>query len=169
MLCCASGDDKQLLSTPPTLASLLISALSGGSAAMIPRPRPRWTIRHLSSCRSRQVPATTTSSSPCSPSLDFPPPSLPTPKARVNALCSRISHRLAAHLTLTVRQAQSRISQIDKQRTPPISPFLTDSFGRKHDYLRISLTEKCNLRCASFVSTLVLWQVAKDTSVSAFS
>ncbi|KAJ8296183.1 Molybdenum cofactor biosynthesis protein 1 [Rhodotorula toruloides] len=27
------------------------------------------------------------------------------------------------------------------------SPALTDSFGRKHDYLRISLTEKCNLRC----------------------
>lgn len=25
--------------------------------------------------------------------------------------------------------------------------FLSDSFGRKHDYLRISLTEKCNLRC----------------------
>lgn len=24
---------------------------------------------------------------------------------------------------------------------------LTDSFGRTHDYLRISLTEKCNLRC----------------------
>ncbi len=24
---------------------------------------------------------------------------------------------------------------------------LTDSFGRKHSYLRISLTEKCNLRC----------------------
>lgn len=24
---------------------------------------------------------------------------------------------------------------------------LTDSHGRKHDYLRISLTEKCNLRC----------------------
>lgn len=24
---------------------------------------------------------------------------------------------------------------------------LTDTFGRKHDYLRISLTEKCNLRC----------------------
>ncbi|WP_010521677.1 GTP 3',8-cyclase MoaA [Aquimarina agarivorans] len=28
--------------------------------------------------------------------------------------------------------------------TPPI---LTDSFQRKHTYLRISLTEKCNLRC----------------------
>ncbi|XP_065655967.1 molybdenum cofactor biosynthesis protein 1 isoform X6 [Hydra vulgaris] len=27
------------------------------------------------------------------------------------------------------------------------SSFLTDSFGRKHNYLRISLTERCNLRC----------------------
>lgn len=24
---------------------------------------------------------------------------------------------------------------------------LTDSFGRRHNYLRISLTERCNLRC----------------------
>ncbi|XP_063765024.1 molybdenum cofactor biosynthesis protein 1 isoform X2 [Eleginops maclovinus] len=29
----------------------------------------------------------------------------------------------------------------------PFSAFLTDNFGRKHSYLRISLTEKCNLRC----------------------
>ncbi|GCB76460.1 hypothetical protein scyTo_0017468, partial [Scyliorhinus torazame] len=28
----------------------------------------------------------------------------------------------------------------------PFSAFLTDSFGRRHSYLRISLTEKCNLR-----------------------
>ncbi|XP_047138147.1 uncharacterized protein LOC101237296 isoform X1 [Hydra vulgaris] len=27
------------------------------------------------------------------------------------------------------------------------SSFLTDSFGRRHNYLRISLTERCNLRC----------------------
>lgn len=27
------------------------------------------------------------------------------------------------------------------------SPLLTDSFGRKHTYLRISLIERCNLRC----------------------
>ncbi len=26
-------------------------------------------------------------------------------------------------------------------------PILTDSFGRVHDYLRISITERCNLRC----------------------
>uniref|UniRef100_A0A672TCZ1 Molybdenum cofactor biosynthesis protein 1 n=1 Tax=Sinocyclocheilus grahami TaxID=75366 RepID=A0A672TCZ1_SINGR len=29
----------------------------------------------------------------------------------------------------------------------PFSAFLTDSFERRHNYLRISLTEKCNLRC----------------------
>merc|ERR1711944_341595 len=29
----------------------------------------------------------------------------------------------------------------------PFSDFLTDTYGRQHDYLRISLTEKCNLRC----------------------
>ncbi|XP_028294385.1 molybdenum cofactor biosynthesis protein 1 isoform X2 [Gouania willdenowi] len=28
----------------------------------------------------------------------------------------------------------------------PFSAFLTDNFGRRHNYLRISLTEKCNLR-----------------------
>ncbi|GME90500.1 hypothetical protein B5S28_g2739 [[Candida] boidinii] len=27
------------------------------------------------------------------------------------------------------------------------SKFLTDNFNRKHDYLRISITERCNLRC----------------------
>lgn len=29
----------------------------------------------------------------------------------------------------------------------PFSDFLTDSFHRQHDYLRISVTERCNLRC----------------------
>ncbi|XP_060217816.1 GTP 3',8-cyclase, mitochondrial [Lycium barbarum] len=29
----------------------------------------------------------------------------------------------------------------------PISDMLIDSFGRRHTYLRISLTERCNLRC----------------------
>ena len=28
----------------------------------------------------------------------------------------------------------------------PFSDFLTDTIGRQHNYLRISLTEKCNLR-----------------------
>ena len=29
----------------------------------------------------------------------------------------------------------------------PFSSFLTDNYSRQHDYLRISLTERCNLRC----------------------
>eukprot|EP01068_Selenidium_serpulae_P018191 Selendium_serpulae@DN6441_c0_g1_i6.p2 len=32
-------------------------------------------------------------------------------------------------------------------RGDTVRHFLTDRFGRVHDYLRISLTEKCNLRC----------------------
>ncbi|XP_041418133.1 molybdenum cofactor synthesis 1 isoform X1 [Xenopus laevis] len=34
-----------------------------------------------------------------------------------------------------------------KEHPVPFSAFLTDSFGRQHNYLRISVTEKCNLRC----------------------
>ncbi|XP_036023958.1 molybdenum cofactor biosynthesis protein 1 [Onychomys torridus] len=34
-----------------------------------------------------------------------------------------------------------------RKHAAPFSAFLTDSFGRQHSYLRISLTEKCNLRC----------------------
>ncbi|KAK4690968.1 GTP 3',8-cyclase, partial [Lecanoromycetidae sp. Uapishka_2] len=37
-----------------------------------------------------------------------------------------------------------------KERTreaKPFSSFLTDKFSRQHDYLRISVTERCNLRC----------------------
>jgi len=38
----------------------------------------------------------------------------------------------------------NRITQIKTNSGPE----LVDSFGRKHDYLRISLTERCNLRCS---------------------
>ena len=33
------------------------------------------------------------------------------------------------------------------QKAKPFSAFLTDTFSRQHDYLRISITERCNLRC----------------------
>ena len=33
------------------------------------------------------------------------------------------------------------------KETKPFSSFLTDTFSRQHDYLRISVTERCNLRC----------------------
>ncbi|XP_023575928.1 molybdenum cofactor biosynthesis protein 1 isoform X2 [Octodon degus] len=41
----------------------------------------------------------------------------------------------------------SRRRQFLREHTAPFSAFLTDSFGRHHSYLRISVTEKCNLRC----------------------
>lgn len=52
-------------------------------------------------------------------------------------------------------KAQERIQEIDAVDPYPYSirspsPVLTDTFGREHTYLRISLTEKCNLRCTFF-------------------
>ncbi|KAK4053562.1 hypothetical protein OIV83_001730 [Microbotryomycetes sp. JL201] len=45
-------------------------------------------------------------------------------------------------------KVQLRIRRVDQTRGPAnVSAHLVDSFGRQHDYLRISLTEKCNLRC----------------------
>ncbi|KAK1056976.1 hypothetical protein LTR74_014511 [Friedmanniomyces endolithicus] len=39
-------------------------------------------------------------------------------------------------------------SRVDTVRdAKPFSSFLTDTHAREHDYLRISLTERCNLRC----------------------
>ncbi|XP_057978748.1 GTP 3',8-cyclase, mitochondrial isoform X2 [Malania oleifera] len=35
----------------------------------------------------------------------------------------------------------------DPPKDNPVSEMLVDSFGRLHTYLRISLTERCNLRC----------------------
>ncbi|KAL7818055.1 molybdenum cofactor biosynthesis prote [Trichoderma aethiopicum] len=43
---------------------------------------------------------------------------------------------------------QSVISRRERIRdAKPFSDFLTDTFHRQHDYLRISVTERCNLRC----------------------
>lgn len=42
-------------------------------------------------------------------------------------------------------QPESRREAIKQAK--PFSDFLTDTFNRQHDYLRISITERCNLRC----------------------
>lgn len=39
----------------------------------------------------------------------------------------------------------SRVTSLKSAK--PFSEFLTDTFHRQHDYLRISVTERCNLRC----------------------
>lgn len=45
----------------------------------------------------------------------------------------------------TTTTSSSRRAAVKSAR--PFSSFLTDTFNRQHDYLRISITEKCNLRC----------------------
>ncbi|XP_042357252.1 molybdenum cofactor biosynthesis protein 1 isoform X2 [Plectropomus leopardus] len=44
-------------------------------------------------------------------------------------------------------KTRSRQERLRDDSVLPFSAFLTDNFGRRHSYLRISLTEKCNLRC----------------------
>ncbi|KKA31044.1 hypothetical protein TD95_002974 [Thielaviopsis punctulata] len=41
----------------------------------------------------------------------------------------------------------SRLTRLQNSAVKPFSDFLTDTFQRQHDYLRISVTERCNLRC----------------------
>ncbi|KAK7749366.1 hypothetical protein SLS62_008218 [Diatrype stigma] len=45
------------------------------------------------------------------------------------------------------QQPPSRPRRSLPKDAKPFSDFLTDGFQRQHDYLRISLTERCNLRC----------------------
>ncbi|KAF8215921.1 hypothetical protein K438DRAFT_1901684 [Mycena galopus ATCC 62051] len=51
------------------------------------------------------------------------------------------------HTTLhrTSTRLRAQVTEIDG--ASPFSAALVDSFHRRHDYLRISLTERCNLRC----------------------
>ena len=44
-------------------------------------------------------------------------------------------------------QGKIRTKKIDLSIKGKTEEMLTDRFGRIHDYLRISLTDKCNLRC----------------------
>lgn len=47
-----------------------------------------------------------------------------------------------------LRQGKIKVrSQLQDQPVLPFSHFLTDLQGRQHDYLRISISERCNLRC----------------------
>nr|POE86473.1 isoform mocs1a of molybdenum cofactor biosynthesis protein 1 [Quercus suber] len=59
-------------------------------------------------------------------------------------------HRPDSHLahTTTPTSTPAIVERRSKLRNAqPFSAFLTDNFHRQHDYLRISVTEKCNLRC----------------------
>lgn len=57
----------------------------------------------------------------------------------------------AHHLKADPRSKQTSGNRLEKLRQEPrprpFSSFLTDKYSREHNYLRISLTERCNLRC----------------------
>jgi len=54
-----------------------------------------------------------------------------------------------------------RLKAVDRReaikKAKPFSDFLTDTFNRQHDYLRISITERCNLRCLYCMPEGALW------------
>lgn len=52
-----------------------------------------------------------------------------------------------APIPQTAPSMEQMLSLLAKTRAPAPANVLTDTFGRKHTYLRISLTERCNLRC----------------------
>uniref|UniRef100_A0A0B6ZHV7 Molybdenum cofactor biosynthesis protein 1 n=1 Tax=Arion vulgaris TaxID=1028688 RepID=A0A0B6ZHV7_9EUPU len=49
--------------------------------------------------------------------------------------------------SIQYKSMQQRVKAKSALFDRPFSDFLTDTFGRQHTYLRISLTERCNLRC----------------------
>ncbi|KAF5352741.1 hypothetical protein D9756_005916 [Leucocoprinus leucothites] len=62
-------------------------------------------------------------------------------------LCRRVARLVQRRFIASIAhtRAKERIDVVDSTR--PFTGQFFDTFNRKHDYLRISLTEKCNLRC----------------------
>lgn len=60
---------------------------------------------------------------------------------------TRFDPRPGSGLAPDDTNASPRLAHLRASNTKPFSAFLTDRFHRQHTYLRISLTERCNLRC----------------------
>ncbi|KAK3368124.1 hypothetical protein B0H63DRAFT_487744 [Podospora didyma] len=78
------------------------------------------------------------------------PPSLPSTATRDSQVSGSESTQVeaAAHPGSSPVPPVSAFPRKDRLRdVKPFSDFLTDTFYRQHDYLRISVTERCNLRC----------------------
>lgn len=70
------------------------------------------------------------------------------PKFKFNYWVYRDLHSRSNSLRPLKTEPEIISKRVSKwQNVKPLSDFLTDSFKRKHDYLRISVTERCNLRC----------------------
>ena len=61
------------------------------------------------------------------------------------------TQRWQPHAVPPVTPLPTRQDRLDRLRNEPepraFSSFLTDNYAREHNYLRISVTERCNLRC----------------------
>ncbi|EIN13885.1 molybdenum cofactor biosynthesis prote [Punctularia strigosozonata HHB-11173 SS5] len=94
---------------------------------------PESAVRH---CRSRLI-------SPLPPSrlADALPESFPPLRLGIVDVVTSSSYPHSGRFAVTARASQ----EVDA--TSQFSPVLVDNFSRRHNYLRISLTERCNLRC----------------------
>jgi len=64
---------------------------------------------------------------------------------QIKVQCSTVHSRHSSGKYSTASEVQQK--KEPKEKLLPFSHFLTDLHGRQHDYLRISISERCNLRC----------------------
>ncbi|EXJ66317.1 molybdenum cofactor biosynthesis protein A [Cladophialophora psammophila CBS 110553] len=58
------------------------------------------------------------------------------------------AHPIRTQSAQTPQNERPRLESLRNEAEPrPFSSFLTDNYSRQHNYLRISITERCNLRC----------------------
>ncbi|KAI1143822.1 molybdenum cofactor biosynthesis prote [Hypoxylon sp. FL0543] len=70
------------------------------------------------------------------------------PLRRMTSAAAAAAIKSPAELQSPIQAPPARPSRREALKdAKPFSDFLTDTFHRQHDYLRISLTERCNLRC----------------------
>ena len=73
-------------------------------------------------------------------------------------LCTCCSLQLPEEAEVdNVQKTSTRKKSLFSQEVKPFSEFLTDTFGRQHTYLRISLTERCNLRCKNALNWVYIF------------
>ena len=72
---------------------------------------------------------------------------VPSYRPRLAALREQLRQDDGNDIVAVQRYEQSQQPAEQRSRTSTTSNLLTDRFSRKHTYLRISLTERCNLRC----------------------
>ena len=93
----------------------------------------------------------------------------------VSALGTKSAPRRAVEELTRAGEGARATSRIDPRvaaramtsRTANVAPELVDAFGRGHNYLRISLTEKCNLRCGYCMPEDGVDLTAKDELLTA--